>query len=145
MAIDERERRVLRQLLERDEKVLATGLAEMGPVGFHWDLLMSLTLGIARIALVRNWRLAITDRRILLFRRAALDPQSPWEERSFRYAELARAELGGGGLYRVLRLWTPKGELTKIRIPYPRNSPKALAEALRQAAPQLGGGRDVRT
>lgn len=140
MAIDEREQRVLAQLLEREEKVLATGLAETGPVGLHWDILMSLTLGLLKLALVRNWRLAITDRRLLLFRRLASDPQSPWEGRSYRYDELARAEIGGGGLYRVLRLWRPTGERIYIRLPYPRNNLKVLAEAIQQAAPQLSGG-----
>lgn len=139
MAVDEREMRVLSQLLESGEKVLATGLAETGPVGFHWDLLMSLTLGLLRLALVRNWRLAITDRRILLFRRAASAPSAPWEEQSFRYDRLARAEVRGGGLYRLLRLGTAEGKRIQIRLPYLRSDVKALEAALRQAAPQLTG------
>ncbi|MFQ5879268.1 MAG: hypothetical protein ACE5IZ_03700 [Dehalococcoidia bacterium] len=137
MAADEREKQVLSQLLESGEEVLATGLAETGPVGFLWEVLMSLTLGLLRLALVRNWRLAITDRRIVLFRRVLSQPSAPWEERPFRYDQLARAEVRGGGLYRVVRLWTAEGERIQLRLPYLRNDVKALEQALRQAAPEL--------
>ena len=135
---NERTLHALAQFLERDEEVLATGRAETGPVGMHWDLLMSLP-GVGYFFL-RSWHLAVTDRRLVILRKAGAGPNAPWMDRSYRYSELSEMRVKEGGLYRVLEFSPADGGYERVRLPYRRNELRVMEDALRRAAPRFFPG-----
>ena len=148
MTTNERAAREFASILEPGEEVLYTGLCMTG-----YSTLNLLLLGVLGQFLIpflarlfgrkgepyRRWRLALTDRRIVLLPLGSFLPgrSKPGEERSYRYTDIARVEKGKYIMGATLRLWTPQGEGIQIQLPKARNNAKALEEALRQAAPQL--------
>ena len=83
---------------------------------------------------LKQWRVAITDRRVLLVRRDSK------EEQSLRFDQLTGMELKrASGVNRQLTLRSAETE-TELGFPTARNDYDALEQALRDAAPQLMEG-----
>ena len=83
---------------------------------------------------LKQWRVAITDRRVLLVRRDSK------EEQSLRFDQLAGMELKRSGLNRTLIMRSSETEVTELGLPTARNDYGTLEQALRDAAPQLMEG-----
>ena len=135
MATDETKTEELSQFLETGEQVLYTGRAHTGSIirASLWMLAPLLGWWLNKKEPLQTWRLAITDRRVML-------SEGRSKERSFRFDQLAGLELvRASGINRTLLVRTPEGEETKVGLPSARNDYTKLEEALAQAAPRLMG------
>ncbi len=121
------------EFLEAEEKVLYTGHGKTGSTfGISlWILSPILAALFGDKDPLKQWRVAITDRRVLLVRRDSK------EDQSLRFDQLAGVELKRSGLNRTLILRSSETEETELGLPTARNDYDALEQALRDAAPQL--------
>lgn len=151
MAIDERSQQQLAPFLAAEEKLLYTGRCYTGfSLLFLLALMFALVGGLVYLALgrvgvvtpVRSWRLALTDRRLVLCPEDLLGRlRKPGGEQSHQYSELSKAEMGKWLIMGyLLRLWPSQGEPIEIQLPRARHNLQALQETLRQVAPQLLAG-----
>ena len=121
------------EFLEAEEKVLYAGHGHTGSMlrlslSILWPILSAI---FGQKDPLKQWRVAITDRRVLLVRRDSK------EEQSLRFDQLAGVELKRSGLNRTLILRSTDTEETELGLPTARNDYGALEQALRDAAPQL--------
>ena len=124
------------EFLEAGEKVLYAGHGHTGSMlrlslSILWPILSAI---FGKKDPLKQWRVAITDRRVLLVRRDSK------EEQSLRFDQLAGMELKRSGLNRTLILRSSETEVTELGLPTARNDYGALEQALRDAAPQLMAG-----
>ena len=124
------------EFLEAGEKVLYTGHGQTGSILriSLWILSPLLAIFFPGKDPLKQWRVAITDRRVLLVRRDSK------EDQSLRFDQLAGMELKRSGLNRTLILRSSDTEVTELGLPTARNDYDALEQALRDAAPQLMEG-----
>lgn len=150
MAVNERTTRELAPFLDLEEKLLYAGPCYTGySLLFMLAVAFALVGGLVYLALARagivrpvlSWRLALTDRRLLLCPVNWIGRlKKPGGEKSYRYSELPRAEMGSWLVMGYTwRLWTSGGERIEVQLPRRRHNRQALEEALRQAAPHLVG------
>lgn len=134
-ASDELTNREFAEYLEAGEKLLYAGHGQTGSVmRFSLSILAPL-LGGRRKDALKQWRVALTDRRMLLVRRDSK------EERTVRYDQLTEVELKRSlGINRKLILRSRDAEDVELGLPAARNDYGALEQALSEAAPHLLAG-----
>lgn len=137
-ADDELKKRDFAEFLEAGEKVLYAGHGQTGStIGLSLSILspiLSPFLGGRAKDTLKQWRVAITDRRVLLVRRDAK------EDRSAPFDQLTNVELKRSMLVnRTLILRLRDAEDIELGLPTARNDYTVLEQALREAAPHLMG------
>ncbi|MCH7699906.1 MAG: hypothetical protein IH865_13300 [Chloroflexi bacterium] len=133
MPANEPDTKVFFEFLEAGERVLYTGHGHTGSMlrlslSILWPILSAI---FGKKDPLKQWRVAITDHRVLLVRRDSK------EEQSLRFDQLSRIELKRSGLNRTLILRSSETEEVELGLPTARNDYGALEQALRDAAPQL--------
>ena len=133
---DELKNRDFAEYLAAGEKLLYAGHGQTGStIGLSLSILspiLSPFLGGRAKDTLKQWRVAITDRRVLLVRRDAK------EDRSVPFDQLTNIELKRSMLVnRTLILRFRDSEDIELGLPTARNDYAALERALREAAPQL--------
>ena len=135
-ANDELKNRDFTEYLEAGERVLYAGHGQTGStIGISLFILspiLSPLLGGHKRDTLKQWRVAITDRRVLLVRRDSKEDQSaPFDQ--LTDIELKRSMV----INRTLILRFRDAEDIKLGLPTARNDYGALEQALSKAAPQL--------
>ncbi len=135
-ADDELKNRDFAEYLEAGERVLYAGHGQTGStIGISLFILspiLSPLLGGRKRDTLKQWRVAITDRRVLLVRRDSKEDQSaPFDQ--LTNIELKRSMV----INRTLILRFRDAEDIKLGLPAARNDYSALEQALSKAAPQL--------
>lgn len=131
-ANDELKNQDLAEFLEAGEKLLYSGHGQTGStIGLSLSILSPFLAGRVKDTL-KQWRVAITNRRVLLVRRDSK------EQRSASFDQLTQIELKRSMVInRTLILRFRDAEDIKLGLPAARNDYSALEQALRKAAPQL--------
>ena len=121
------------EYLEGDEQLLYAGHGQTGSiVQYYLSLVSRLWGGADNGNALKQWRVAVTDRRVLLVRRDSK------EERTARFDQLTEIELKrSGGINRKLILRAQDAEDIELGLPAARNDYGELEQALNKAAPQL--------
>lgn len=133
-ADDELKSREFAEYLEADEKLLYTGHGNTGSI-FRFSLsVLAPLMGWNKKDPLKQWRVALTDRRVLLVRRDSK------EERSARFDELTQVELKRSFVNRTLILQSRDADDIELGLPRARNDYGALEQALGEAAPHLMTG-----
>lgn len=129
---DEVKNRDFAEYLAAGEKLLYAGHGQTGStIGLSLSILSPLLGGRVKDTL-KQWRVAITDKRVLLVRRDSK------EEQSASFEQLTNVELKRSMVInRTLILQFRDAEDIKLGLPTARNDYAALERALREAAPQL--------
>lgn len=123
--------------LETEERVLYTGRANTGSVlrASLWMLSPILDIFMGKKDPLKQWRVAVTNRRFLLILHDGK------EQQSYPYEQLTNIELKrAGGVNRVLTLRSGGSDEVELGLPMARNDYAELEQALREAAPTLMGG-----
>lgn len=131
-AKDELKNQDLAEFLEAGEKLLYAGHGQTGStIGLSISILSPFLAGRVKDAL-KQWRVAISNRRVLLVRRDSK------EQRSASFDQLTQIELKRSMVInRTLILRFRDAEDIELGLPAARNDYSALEQALRKAAPQL--------
>ncbi len=136
-ANDESKNRDFAEYLEAGERVLYTGHGQTGStIGLSLSILSPILSpflrGRSKGDALKQWRVAITGRRVLLVRRDSK------EERSAPFDQLTQIELKRSMVInRTLILRFRDAEDIELGLPAARNDYSALEQALSKAAPQL--------
>lgn len=120
--------------LEAEERVLYTGRANTGSVlrASLWMLSPILDIFMGKKDPLKQWRVAVTNRRVLLILHDGK------EQQSYPYEQLTKLELKrAGGVNRVFTLRSGGSDEVELGLPMARNDYGKLERALRNAAPTL--------
>ena len=130
-ADDELKNHKFAEYLEADEKLLYAGHGNTGSI-FRFSLsVLAPLMGWDKKDPLKQWRVALTDRRVLLIRRDSK------EERSARFDQLTHVELKRSFVNRTLILRSRDADDIELGLPRARNDYAALEQALREAVPHL--------
>ncbi len=132
-AMDELKNQEFAEYLEADEELLYAGHEHTGSITrLSLSILVPLLGGWGKGEALKQWRVALTDRRVLLVRRDSK------EKRSARFDQLIQVELKRSSVInRTLILRSREADDIELGLPAARNDYGALKQALSEAAPHL--------
>ena len=114
---DEPKSQEFAEYLEGGERLLYAGHGQTGSIGqYYLSLVSRLWGGAYNGNALKQWHVAVTDRRVLLVRRDSK------EERTARFDQLTEIELKrSGGINRKLNLRAQDAEDLELGLPAPPN------------------------